>query len=105
VAANYEGNLLQELMSVDTVNERIRTFLVEHFPLVRKRDLKSDESLFQNGLVDSLGVVEVVTFLEREFQITVTDEDLLPENFQSIECIRDFVQSKCGTSVASQSKG
>jgi len=44
-------------MSVDTVNERVRTFLVENFPLVQKRDLKNDESLFQNGLVDSLGVV------------------------------------------------
>lgn len=104
-AVNHEGSLLQEMMSVDTVNERVRAFLVEHFPLVRKRGLNDDESLFQNGLVDSLGVVEVVTFLEREFQITVTDEDLLPENFESIECIGDFVQGKLRNSVASQSKG
>ena len=79
--------------------------MIEHFPLLRKRSLRHDDQLLQSGLVDSLGIIEVVTFLEREFQITVTDEDLLPENFQSIECIGALVQSKCKGAAIGQSEG
>ena len=93
------------MTSVDTVNKRIRALMIEHFPRVRKRSLRNDDQLLQSGFVDSLGILEVVTFLEGEFQITVTDEDLLPENFQSIECIGAFVQSKMKGAAIGQSEG
>jgi len=79
-------------MQVANMRERIREFLIERFPPARI--INNDAQLLGSGLVDSLGVLEIVTFLECEFHIPVTDEDLLPENFQSITSLVSFVQSK-----------
>jgi len=81
-------------MTVETVTDRIREFLAEHFPAARSRRLDPDESLLTNGILDSLGVLDVVAFLETEFKITVTDEDLLPENFESLGRLTAFVEEK-----------
>jgi acyl carrier protein len=83
-------------MTVETVTDRIREYLAEHFPAARARRLDLDESLLTNGILDSLGVLDVVAFLEAEFQITVTDEDLLPENFESLARLTTFVEVKQG---------
>jgi acyl carrier protein len=79
-------------LNEDVVAGRIRGFLVRQFPATK--NVSNDEALLKNGLIDSLGILEVVTFLEHEFSITVSDEDLLPENFGSVQSIADFVQSK-----------
>jgi acyl carrier protein len=53
--------------------------------------------LLKNGFIDSLGILEVVAFLENEFRIAVSDDDLLPENFGSVQSITDFVQAKASS--------
>jgi len=79
------------------ISERIRKFLTQQFPATKGIDNK--ESLLNNGLVDSLGILEVVTFLEKEFGITVSDEELLPENFGSVSNLSNFVQHKTNGAV------
>ena len=79
-------------MTQDILVERIRSFLVRQFPTAK--NVSNDDPLLKNGVIDSLGVLEVVTFVEDEFSITVSDEDLLPENFGSVEGIAKFVESK-----------
>ncbi len=81
-------------MQRDSVTRQIRAFILENFPLARKREIRDDGQLLGSGIVDSLGVLEVVAFVEREFQITVNDEELLPENFHSIDCITTLVERK-----------
>jgi acyl carrier protein len=76
----------------DVVADRIRGFLVRQFPATK--NVGSAEPLLKNGLIDSLGILEVVTFVESEFSVTVSDEDLLPENFGSVQNIAEFVKSK-----------
>jgi acyl carrier protein len=53
--------------------------------------VENGQSLLEAGILDSLGVVTLVSFIERCFGIGVTDDDLLPENFDSIEAIASFV--------------
>jgi acyl carrier protein len=79
-------------LNEDVVADRIRDFLVRQFPATK--NVGNEEPLLKNGLIDSLGILEVVTFVENEFSITVSDEDLLPENFGSVQSIAEFVQSK-----------
>jgi acyl carrier protein len=55
-----------------------------------------DEDLLANGVVDSHGLMEIVGFLEDRYKVVVTDDDLLPENFQSLERIEAFVAGKVG---------
>jgi acyl carrier protein len=81
-------------MQRNAVTERIRNFLIKHFSLARSRAVSDDEPLIGNGIMDSLGILEVVAFLEQEFQVTVTDEELLPENFQSIASLAAYIQHK-----------
>lgn len=81
-------------VQADLIATRVRSFLIEKFPLARKRNLQNGDSLIDSGVVDSLGILDLVSFLEGEFGLHVSDEELLPENFQTIECIAAMVQTK-----------
>jgi acyl carrier protein len=78
----------------DSLNTHIRSFILKKFPLAKKRQLKDSDSLLESGILDSQGVLEIVSFLEEELSVPVEDNDLLPENFQTIDRIVAFVQSK-----------
>lgn len=74
---------------------RIRNYIIEHFPLARKKAAINDDSLLlDNGIIDSLGFLDLICFLEEEFKIQISDEEVLPENFESIKIMSVFVQSK-----------
>jgi acyl carrier protein len=80
-----------------TAKERIRKFVVEELGHDRPAtDLADETSLIDNGVIDSLAIVKVVLFIEREFGIKVRDEDVLPASFDSIASIASFVESKTG---------
>ena len=57
-------------------------------------DLSPDASLLTSGLIDSVGIVELVSFLEGRFGIRIDDEDLVPEHFDSIAAIERFIDAK-----------
>ena len=79
-------------MEPQIIAEQIKKFLVQQFPATKS--VGNEDPLLKNGLIDSLGILEVVTFLEKEFDIVVTDEELLPENFESIRSLSKFVRQK-----------
>lgn len=76
--------------------ERIRAFIYGKFPLARKRGINDEHPLLESGIVDSMGILEVVGFMEQEFGIQVGDDELTPENFQTIQRLAQFVGSKTG---------
>ena len=53
--------------------------------------LKYDDPLLEKGMIDSAGLVQLVAFLEREFNISIADKDILPENFDTIQSIANLV--------------
>lgn len=73
---------------------KIRKFILENFPIAKRQDISDDGLLLGSGIIDSIGILQIVTFLEGEFAITVDDEEFIPENFQTIAHISTFVQSK-----------
>jgi acyl carrier protein len=81
-------------MSADNLNRRIQTFLLDKFPLARKRGVDFEDDLLQSGILDSLAILDLVAFVEQNFGIVLSDEELVPENFQTIERLSAFVQSK-----------
>lgn len=72
----------------------VRAFVLKSFPLARKQQVKGSDALLESGMIDSQGVLEVVDFIEKRFSTTVEDDELVPENFQSIDRIAAFIQSK-----------
>lgn len=73
---------------------RIREFVRTRFPLARDLGAGDDDSLLDSGIIDSLGILDIVTFLEEGFGISVSDEDLSPENFDSVGALVRFVNGK-----------
>ena len=53
-----------------------------------------DGNLFDMGIIDSVGLISCIVFIEEEFHLKIPDEDLLPENFSSIRKIADYIRSK-----------
>lgn len=52
-----------------------------------------DGNLFDMGIIDSVGLISCIVFIEEEFHLSIPDEDLLPENFSSIKKIADYIRS------------
>ena len=73
----------------------IREFILRELgPVVDADELTDEYPLLENGVVDSMGVLELVGFLESAFGIEVDDLDLIPDHFGSINAITDFVSAK-----------
>ena len=76
------------------MEQQIRAYLVENFLLGDDSALDASDSLLDSGVVDSTGMMELVAFLEQQFGVEVANEDLIPENLDSIMNIVGFVRRK-----------
>jgi acyl carrier protein len=76
------------------IREAIRNFIFENFILDVEDQLKDDDSLLEKGVIDSTGVLELVAFIEEKYGFTVEDEELVPENLDSIRNIAEFILRK-----------
>ena len=76
------------------MKEKIRGFIVENFLFGEDGNLKDDTSFLYEGIIDSTGILELVSYLEEEFSITVEDEDLVPENLDSINNVVSYLEKK-----------
>ena len=73
--------------------QQIREFLLEAYQ-VRPDDLAVDTNLIEAGIVDSSGILELIDFLETEFSIMVSDEEIADDHFETIQNILNFIESK-----------
>ena len=76
------------------VKEKIRDFIIKNFLFGSANGLSDDTSFLDEGIVDSTGVLELVTFIEDEFSIQVEDDELIPENLDSIDNINQYLEGK-----------
>ena len=73
---------------------KIRAFIVENFLFGNDEGLKDETSFLEQGIIDSTGVLELVTYLEEEFEIAIDDEELIPENLDSIDNVVGYLETK-----------
>lgn len=76
------------------IDVTIRKFIIENFLFDEDDNLRRDTSFLESGIIDSTGILELVTFLEETFGITVEDEELIPENLDSINSVEQYVEKK-----------
>lgn len=82
---------------MDDKADAIEKFIVEEITGdLAPGPIAHDEDLLAADLIDSLGITELVSFLERRFGISVGDDDLQPDNFRSVDAITSFVDRKGG---------
>jgi len=81
------------------IKSEIRKYIIENF-LYGQDDntLGNDVSFLENGIIDSTGVLELVSFVQETFGIKVKDDELIPNNFDSLSKLEAFIVSKQQTS-------
>jgi acyl carrier protein len=89
------GGIIQfERQNMSDLKQQIREFIIENFLFGDANGLKDDTSFLDEGIMDSTGALELVTFLEEEFSITVEDEELIPENLDSVNNVTAYLEKK-----------
>lgn len=81
-------------MSGQNYSDVIMNFIVENFLFGDNSQLKTDTPLFEKGIIDSTGVLELVSFIEEKYNITLEDDELVQDNFSSISAIEKFLRNK-----------
>ena len=77
------------------LREQIRDYIIENFLFGDAEPLTGDEiSLLDNGIIDSVGVMELVAYLESDHDLTIEDADLVPDNLDSVANLVGFVERK-----------
>lgn len=79
---------------MESTEKRLRDFINETFPVALDSELAAEESLFDAGILDSIGVLGLMNWLEREFDIIVDDDDVIPENIDGIGPLVRFIDRK-----------
>lgn len=72
----------------------VKAFIQKEFLRDQGPDLEDTDNLIEEGIIDSLGIMRLLAFLERSFGTKVSDEELIPVNFETIESISSFIRSK-----------
>ncbi|WP_336813292.1 acyl carrier protein [Bosea sp. MMO-172] len=82
----------------DTIKDAVKAFVIENFLFGdTSNPLADTDSLIENGIIDSTGVLELVAFIEDRYGITVADADIMPANLDSLARITAFIASKTAT--------
>lgn len=80
--------------------DAIKKFLIDEFlPDVSSNELDVEHDLLSDGLIDSLGVLKLITWLEEKFSLTIGDAELDPDNFRSIAAIEQFIATSGETTT------
>ena len=78
-----------------SIEEKIRTYIAENILFSNNGYRYSDDASFlEEGIVDSMGIMELVMFVEESFGVTVDDEDLTPDNFDSVARLAAYIRHK-----------
>jgi len=77
---------------MEEVKKQLIDFLKENF--IMPENFSEEDSFLEKGIIDSTGVIELVTFLEENFDIKIEDDEIVPENLDSLKNIEKFLDQK-----------
>lgn len=77
----------------EEIKEKFLDFIVSNF-MVEREDIPLEQSLIDEGVIDSFGLIEIAAYIEREYNVTVSEEKMTNENFSSVTKIVNFIESE-----------
>lgn len=81
-----------------SIEEKVKSYILDNFLFTNdKNALANEDSFLNKGIIDSTGIMEVIMFLEEEFGISVDDDEMVPENLDSINNIVAYIGRKQGS--------
>lgn len=91
---NIKSTEIEHLEAKPDYKETIRNFIVDNFLFGEDNNLENHTAFLENGIIDSTGIMELVAFLEETYQIKILDDELIPENLDSLENVDAFLKRK-----------
>ncbi|MGD9897724.1 MAG: acyl carrier protein [Calditrichaceae bacterium] len=76
------------------IRDQLVHFFNENFMVDMVKEYSADTSLLENGIIDSTGVLELVAYIEQNYSIKINDEEIVPENLDSLINIENFIKNK-----------
>ena len=92
------NNGTDDTMNKNQIAQNVREFVTSNFIFEEAVQLKADQSLLETGIVDSTGILELVNYLEETYSISIDDEELVPDNLDSVNKIAAYVGNKLAAS-------
>jgi acyl carrier protein len=80
----------------DTIEQRLRVYITEHLLFSDDFPYSDETSFLESGIVDSMNVMEIVHHTEQAYGIRISDHEIVPHNFDSIQNIARFIRNKTG---------
>lgn len=77
------------------IKDKIKQFIIDNFFFgSTSESFADDDSFLENGIIDSTGILEIIEFIEETYEIKVENEELVPENLDSLNNVSQFIQKK-----------
>ena len=81
----------------EDIKKKLKIFIIDKFLLGDGSKIPDDDDSFlEEGIIDSTGVLELVGFIDETFKITIEDEELVPDNLDSLNKLTSFIKKKAG---------
>jgi acyl carrier protein len=87
-------------MHNDVFSQQVRSFITENYLYGQDKQFDDDDSFLEHGIIDSTAVLELVAFLEENYAITVEDDELTPDNLDSIKSVSTYLRRKLNGAAA-----
>jgi len=82
--------------------ETIRKYVIENFLFGDDSQLEEDTSFLESGIIDSTGILELIEFIEGTYHMRIDDEELIPENLDSIRNVVEFLERKLSKEITTE---
>jgi acyl carrier protein len=105
-AHNGEGSAWQTRKSMagthntPSIEQQLRDYIAEKILLASRFPYRDETSFLESGIIDSVNLLEILLHIEKVYQITVADHEIVPDNFDSVTKIADFIRRKTGQTSA-----
>lgn len=78
-----------------TIMNELEKFLLNEIAVdFEKKSLAPEENLITQGIIDSLGILKLVSFIEKTYEIKINNEDIIPDNFQTLNSLNEFITKR-----------
>ena len=87
-----------EKVMQDEIKRGVKQFIIDNFLFgVSNNTFHDDDSFMENGIIDSTGILELIEHIEHQYNVKIKDEELLPENLDSLNNVSNFISQKMNT--------
>ena len=82
-------------LNIEDISNQIRQFIINNYLFGNEKDMvEKNDSFLENGVIDSTGILELIEFIEQTFNIEVKNDELVPENFDSLNNVSNYLLKK-----------